>query len=160
MISLIDVTVENCPNYLDRIIGIENQSFPSPWSLRAFREEIKNPSAYVWALAVNEFLSGYICFRMMVNDIQLTNIAVHPKERGKGIAHHLLTKTIEAGINKGEQSIWLEVRPSNFAAKRLYQKLGFEEAGRRPRYYRDTNEDAIVMALALSEMQRYHVASI
>ena len=160
MTSLIDITVENCLNYLDPIIEIENQSFPSPWSIRAFREEIKNPSAYLWALAVKEFLSGYICFRMVAHEIQLTNIAVHPKKRGKGIAHHLLTKTIETGINKGAQSIWLEVRPSNFAAKRLYQKLGFEEAGRRPRYYRDTNEDAIVMALALSEMQSYHVASM
>ena len=159
MTSLVDITIDNYPIYLDRIIEIENQSFPSPWSIRVFKEEIKNPLSHLWVLMVNESVTGYTCFRMFDNKIQLTNIAVLPHSRGKGIGHYLVTKLIEAGISKGMKSIWLEVRPSNSAAKRLYQKSGFEEVGKTARYYRDTNEDAIIMALTLSEKVSRTIAS-
>jgi ribosomal-protein-alanine N-acetyltransferase len=66
---------------------------------------------------------------------------------------------IEKGISKGMRQIWLEVRPSNVVAKGLYERLGFEEAYRRPRYYPDTHEDAIVMSLNLLEEDPYHSIS-
>jgi len=56
---------------------------------------------------------------------------------------------LEAGVSRGVETAWLEVRPSNFLARVLYQKAGFKETGRRPQYYKDTNEDAIVMSLSL-----------
>ena len=62
----------------------------------------------------------------------------------------LLTRIIETGVSKGLKSVWLEVRPSNTAARSLYSKFGFQEVGRRPRYYRETNEDALIMYLELS----------
>jgi len=149
MTSLIDITTDNCQIYLEQILEIENLSFPSPWSLNAFVQEIKNPMSYLWALTVDGAILGYICFWMFDSEIQLINIAIHVNRRCKGLGHSLLKTMIEAGISKGMQYVWLEVRPSNFTAKRLYKKLGFEEIARRTRYYRDTNEDAIVMALTL-----------
>ena len=153
MTDLIDIATENYQPYLEDILKIENLSFKSPWSINAFKTEIKNPIAHLWALIVDDILIGYICFWMFDSEIQLINLAVHPDKRGQGHGHYLVTKMIDASISKGMQYVWLEVRPSNSAAKRLYQKLGFEEVGCRKRYYHDTNEDAMVMSLPLSQSE-------
>ena len=159
MTSLVDITVKNSRNYLESILEIENLSFPSPWSLEAFKEEIRNPISHLWGLTVDEVLTGYICFWMFDIEIQLIDLAVHPRERGKGFGHYLLTKMIEAGVSEGKKYIWLEVRPSNLAALRLYEKSGFDPVDRRPQYYADTHEDALVMALMLSSKRGYRLAS-
>ena len=159
MTSLVDITIRNCRNYLECILEIENLSFPSPWSLKAFKEEIGNPISHLWGLTVDEVLTGYTCFCMFDIEIQLINLAVHPHERGKGFGHYFLTKMIESAVSKGKKYIWLEVRPSNLAALRLYEKSGFDAVDRRPQYYADTHEDAIVMALTLSSERGYHLAS-
>jgi ribosomal-protein-alanine N-acetyltransferase len=151
MLSLVEITTETYKPYLEQILEIENVSFPSPWSRKAFKAEIQNPSACLWALIEDEVLAGYICFWKFDSESQLINIAIHPEKRQRGLGEYLLTKMIEDCISKAEHYIWLEVRPSNAAAQRLYRKMGFEEVGRRKRYYTDTNEDAIVMSLPLSQ---------
>ncbi len=153
MTSVQDITHDNYHIHLDPILEIENSSFPSPWSQRAFIQEIENPVSHLWALLADDRLVGYICFWMFDREIQLINIAVHPQERGKGMGHLLMTKMIETGFSKGSQYIWLEVRISNLSAKRLYHRLGFEEIGRRRGYYRETKEDAIVMVLSLQQKE-------
>ena len=153
MTSFVKITKKNYRLYLNRIIEIEKFSFLSPWSQNAFIEEIGNSISYLWGLAVDKILAGYICFWMYDSEIQLINIAVHPQQRKKGFGHYLLKRMINEGISRGMRNVWLEVRPSNIVAKNLYRRLGFEELGRRPGYYRDTNEDAIIMALALSEIE-------
>ena len=75
------------------------------------------------------------------------NVAVHREWRGKGIGYRLLSKMFEVSIFTGAQTAWLEVRPSNLAARSLYEKAGFKEVGRRPHYYDDTHEDAIIMSV-------------
>lgn len=87
------------------------------------------------------------------------NIVVAPEMRGRGIGRFLLKKMIEEGISSGSGSVWLEVRPSNLAARKLYGRMGFREVARRRRYYRDTSEDALVMALELSPVQSPSVHS-
>jgi [ribosomal protein S18]-alanine N-acetyltransferase len=159
MTSIVEITLKNYYRYLDQILEIEKLSFISPWSRDSFQSEIKNPASFLWALIVNEAVSGYVCFWVFDSEIQLVNIAVNLNQRGQGLGRFLLEKIIEAGISKDVRSIWLEVRPSNLAAKGLYQKLGFEEMGRRPRYYRDTGEDAIVMSLKLARKKGYPLAS-
>ncbi len=149
MISLIGITRESFHRFQGDILEIEMSSFPTPWSPNAFRDEIKNPISYLWGLITHEELVGYICFRMFIAEIHLMNIAVHRMRQGEGLGHYLLAKMIELGIEKAVDTAWLEVRPSNLVARILYQKIGFQEIGRRPRYYRDTNEDAIVMSLSL-----------
>ena len=153
MTSFVKITKKNCQFYLTRIIEIEKLSFPTPWTQNAFIEEMNNPISNLWGLSLHNILAGYICFWMYESEIQLLNVAVHPEQRNKGIGHHLLKKMIQMGIARDIRNIWLEVRPSNIAARSLYGKLGFEALGRRPGYYRDTHEDAIVMALALSKLE-------
>ena len=159
MTSLVSVTTENDRFYLHQIHEIEKLSFPSPWSLNALQSEIENPISHIWVFEREEALSGYICFWMFDKEAQLLSLAVHPRDRGKGLGHYLLKKMIETAVSKRVQYIWLEVRPSNLAGKRLYQKLGFEEVHRRPRYYSNT-EDAIVMGLSpLAEETHYRISN-
>ena len=159
MTSIVEVTKDNYSRYLDQILEIENRSFISPWSAHAFKSELSNPVSFLWALMADEVLSGYICFWVFDSEIQLVNIAVHTDKRGQGFGRLLMDSIIETGVSKGIKSIWLEVRPSNGSAMSLYDKLGFEEIGRRKRYYSDTGEDAIVMALALPLKGHFQLVS-
>jgi ribosomal-protein-alanine N-acetyltransferase len=147
MISLVIIDEDNFQYFKDDILEIEKASFPSPWSPNGFREEINKPISHLWGLIMNEELIGYICFWEFAGEIHLMNIAVHPDRRGRGFGQYMLNRMIEAGISKGFQTVWLEVRPSNHIARRLYEKTCFREIGRRPQYYKDTHEDAIVMSL-------------
>ena len=150
MTVLLRITQENIERHLDSIHEIETLSFASPWSMNAFREEIKNPVSHLWAMFLNDGLVGYICFWSVDKEMQLATIAVHPTFRTRGLANALLLKMIETGLSERAESIWLEVRESNRVARTLYEKLGFEPVGKRRKYYSDNDEDAIVMSLALS----------
>jgi ribosomal-protein-alanine N-acetyltransferase len=151
MISLTIIDEDNFQYFRDDILEIEKASFPSPWSPNAFREEINKLVSHLWGLIMNEELVGYICFWEFAGELHLMNIAVHPDRRGRGLGRYMLNGMIEAGISKGSQIVWLEVRPSNLAARKLYEKTCFRETGRRQQYYKDTHEDAIVMSLLLHQ---------
>jgi ribosomal-protein-alanine N-acetyltransferase len=150
---LVKIAREDFPLYAEQILEIENSSFPSPWSINAFMGEIEKPISNLWALIADNLLLGYICFWMFDSEIHVINLAIHPIKRGQRLGLLLITRIIETGFSKGLKSIWLEVRPSNTAARNLYSKVGFLEVGRRPLYYKETNEDAIIMALELSQQE-------
>jgi len=150
MTSLVQVTVENHEFYLNRILEIENLSFSAPWSLNGFLQELENPVSQIWALMSDKVLLGYFCFWAVREEMQLLDLAVHPTHRGQGHGTYLLTKMIDLALLKGISRIWLEVRVSGRAARRLYERFGFAESGRRRNYYTDPPEDAIVMSLGLS----------
>lgn len=150
MIALVSLTRDNYQHYLDGILEIERNSFPSPWSRQAFLQEIENPVSHLWTLNEEGAVVGYICFWLFDNIIQILDIAVHPTKRRQGNACHLLREVIKKGISHGAEQIWLEARVSNLAARELYEKYGFKEVGLRSRYYRDTNEDAVTMSLVLT----------
>ncbi len=150
MISIVPITKDNLQSLQNKILEIENVSFPTPWTAKAFEDEVNNPVSSMWALIVNEEFCGYICFWFFSSEIHLMNIAISPGQRRRGLGFLLLAKMLEYGRNKGARLVWLEVRPSNRTARLLYEKAGFEETSRRRLYYRDTNEDAIVMTLSIS----------
>ncbi len=146
---LVRIAKGNFPIYAKRILEIENLSFPSPWSSHDFRREIEKSITHLWALIIDRNLEGYICFWLSGDEVQITNFAVHPKKRGQRLGQFILTGMIERWIFNKMKWVRLEVRPSNLEAKGLYSKVGFHEVGRCPRYYKDTGEDAIIMALEL-----------
>jgi ribosomal-protein-alanine N-acetyltransferase len=133
---------------LPQVIAIERRAFPTPWSLAMFVLELSKPSSICLAAVEHAAsrsgrLLGYtICSRY--GDVwHLMNIAVDPGRRRRGIGTGLLAALIErAGP---DESYTLEVRPSNPGAITLYERFGFRSAGTRPRYYRDTGEDALIM---------------
>ena len=154
MTSLVQVSLENHEFFLDKILEIENLSFSAPWSLNGFLQELENPVAQILALMSDKVLLGYLCFWTVREEMQLLDLAVHPAHRGRGHGSLLLTKMIDHALSKGISRIWLEVRVSSSSARRLYEKFGFVESGRRRNYYTDPSEDAILMSLGLSGVAR------
>lgn len=124
---------------------IERASFAVPWSRRAFWEEAKNErTLYLVALMEGEIV-GYAGAWILLDEAQITNVAVAPKKRGQGIGRHLMEEMMARAKARGASRMTLEVRPSNAVALTLYKSCGFLDYGRRPHYYQDNGEDAIIM---------------
>ena len=88
---------------------------------------------------------GYGGLWLMVDEAHVTSVAVHPQFRGQGLGELLMLSLMEVALRLNARFVTLEVRVSNTVARKLYEKLGFRQAGIRPRYYTDNNEDAVVM---------------
>jgi ribosomal-protein-alanine N-acetyltransferase len=133
---------------LPQVIAVERRAFPTPWSLAMFVLELSKPSSICLAAVEDDGtragrLLGYTICSRYADVWHVMNIAVDPPLRRRGIGTALLTALIDrAGPN---ESYTLEVRPSNAGAITLYERFGFRSAGTRPRYYRDTGEDALIM---------------
>ncbi|MGQ9556373.1 MAG: ribosomal protein S18-alanine N-acetyltransferase [Desulfurispora sp.] len=137
--------------HLDQVLEIERQSFPVPWSRQAFEFELtRNDFAYYLVLLAAERVIGYAGMWVVIDEGHITNVAVHPDWRGRGLGRSLLEELIRRARQKGVVRMTLEVRQSNQVARHLYRKLGFVENGRRRKYYSDNNEDAIIMWLELN----------
>ncbi|TEB11473.1 ribosomal protein S18-alanine N-acetyltransferase [Pelotomaculum propionicicum] len=132
--------------HLSQVEEIEVVSFPTPWSHKAFAYEITQNSFahYIVAVAGGEVI-GYGGMWFILDEAHITNVAVRRDWRMKGVGRALMLEILRRAILMGINSMTLEVRPSNTAARNLYTSLGFIEKGRRKRYYTDTNEDAIIM---------------
>ncbi len=141
---------------IEPILAIEQRSFRWPWGRLSFEGELscQNAANFIVKSAdsgTGEQVIAYAFVRLVADELHLLKIAVSPAWRGKGIARQLLERCFHAGIEKGANSVHLEVRPSNSPAVELYLKLGFEVIGRRPKYYKDTKEDALLMVKHLKE---------
>ena len=137
------------------IFAIEKESFPTPWSRWTFLAELTQPISYFLVIGPAPpepwKVWGYIVYWFVAEEMHLLNLAVHPDQRRRGIARVLLSEALERSRNLGATVAWLEVRPSNASARALYESFGFKEVGRRPGYYEDTKEDAILLALYWEE---------
>ena len=142
------MTVEDIP----AVVAIDRLSFPNPWSERSYTFELKhNPSSRLFVAEVCDVdvdqVIGFIGFWFVIDEAHISTLAVHPAYRGYKIGNRLLEVALDSARDMGGCLATLEVRESNQVALKLYQKYGFLPAGRRKRYYRDNNEDAIVMTL-------------
>ena len=139
-------------NDLDQVLDIERASFPTPWTRAAFCYEIEqNKVARCTAMRCPRGVVGYLCFWEIGHEIHVTNLAVHPEWRRRGVARRLLAAALAEGVARGVTLAFLEVRPSNTRALALYESLGFQVIGRRNGYYFDTGEDALVMEARLGD---------
>jgi ribosomal-protein-alanine N-acetyltransferase len=125
---------------------IERLSFSTPWPVHAFEQELKGNrlARYVVARA-GQRVVGFAGIWLMVDEAHVTTFGVHPDWRRQGIGRQLLLNLVELSVAIGARRMTLEVRASNGAAQELYRQFGFEVTGRRPRYYTDDGEDALVM---------------
>ena len=129
---------------LPQVIAIERRAFPTPWSLAMFVLELSKPSGICLAALREDRIVGYLVCSRYDTVWHLMNVAVDDRMLRQGIATALIERLLELADGPGEQ-FTLEVRTSNDAAIRLYEKFGFRSAGRRRGYYHDNREDALIM---------------
>ena len=131
---------------LDAIEAIERVSYPTPWSRSMFVSELAKPSSLSLAAVVNDgTLAGYLVLSRYVDAWHVMNVAVAERHRRMGIASTMLRSLFDVTRNDAERGYTLEVRVSNVAAIRLYERFGFVTRGVRRGYYTDNREDALIM---------------
>lgn len=136
---------------LATIVEIENISFSTPWSSYSFKKEIYKPYSIPKVAVINNRIVGYICVERIIDEAHILNLAVHPDFRKMGIGSLLVSNILDELRTTGCRYVYLEVRASNVAAKKLYERFGFEVVGIRKHYYIRPEEDAYVMMLELDE---------
>jgi ribosomal-protein-alanine N-acetyltransferase len=133
------------------IWAIESLSFPSPWSRWSFLAELGHRNSHMLVAGPPSYQPwqtwAYLIFWVVFDEMHILNLAVHPSHRRRGIARRLLSEGLAQARTLGAELAWLEVRPSNAPARALYESFGFKEVGRRPGYYDDTQEDALLLTL-------------
>jgi ribosomal-protein-alanine N-acetyltransferase len=144
---------------LSEVLAIERMSFVVPWSRAAFEAELEKPHArFCLARSLSGdkagSVVGYICFWLVADEIQIVNVAVHLAWRRCGIGTRLIRYALERGYEEGANVAVLEVRPSNQAARALYEGLGFKAVGERPGYYPEFREPALVLEMNLDARWR------
>jgi ribosomal-protein-alanine N-acetyltransferase len=152
---------------LEQVVAIDQLSFSLPWPAHSFRIELlDNDASRQWVAEVNDAqtqpqpsedeaqppsqaskIIGMIVVWLILDEVHIATIAVHPEYRGRGIGRQILLTALRECAAQGARTATLEVRERNLIAIEMYRKLGFDVVGRRKRYYQDTNEDAILMTL-------------
>lgn len=135
--------------HLEQAASLERCCFSKPWSQEALKEELENPQAVFLVAEENEQVLGYVGMHVVCGEGYMDNLAVFPHARRKGVGKALVEALIVWLKRNEGLFLTLEVRPSNQAAISLYRSLGFAEAGRRPRFYQEPVEDALLMTLTL-----------
>ena len=141
MIKIIPMT----DTHVSSVAELEAMCFSDPWSINSVASELNNPLA-LWLVAIEEEkVVGYVGSQTVMGETDMMNVAVHPEHRRCGIARMLIEALVFALKEHESHCLTLEVRASNEPAIALYTALGFNEAGRRPNYYRNPKEDALIL---------------
>ena len=131
---------------LAEVQRIEQTSFSTPWPENAYRNELlTNRLASYLVGRIDGRIVAYGGLWLMVDEAHITTFAVHPSWRRQRVGERLLLAFLDLARDRQAREATLEVRLSNLAARRLYEKYGFRPVGLRPRYYSDNNEDALIM---------------
>lgn len=141
MIEITRMTRED----VSEIAELEKICFTLPWSEKSFRDEMANKLAIYFTAKDNGKCVGYAGFWNVSGEGDVTNVAVLPEYRRRGVGSLLVAEMIKTAEKLKLEVLTLEVRKSNTAAQKLYEKFGFEILGERKRYYSDNGEDAYIM---------------
>ncbi len=140
-----------CQDHIQDLVALEEQCFSSPWTAGGFTAELDNPRAVFLVAVANNQLLGYMGFHNTFGEGYVTNIAVFPHHRGKGIGEALINRAIEIVHSLNMEFLSLEVRASNSKAISLYNKTGFTLVGSRKNAYDKPCEDGLVMTYYISK---------
>ena len=141
MMEYVTMTSDHVP----QVAQLEKECFHDPWSENSISSELSNPLS-LWLVAVDgQRVAGYVGSQTVMDEADVMNIAVSAEYRRMGIAQELVERLVSSLSQRGVHSLTLEVRASNEPAKALYSKLNFQQVGRRPNYYRNPKEDALIL---------------
>ena len=131
--------------HVPEIAELEKICFNDPWPDQSIRSELTNPLS-LWLVAIeDDRVVGYVGSQSVLGEADVMNVAVSPAHRRRGLAVSLLSDLVKKLAENEVHSLTLEVRVSNEPAVSLYEKLGFIQVGRRPNYYRNPKEDALIL---------------
>jgi ribosomal-protein-alanine N-acetyltransferase len=135
------------PAQIDTVVSIEERAFSNPWTREMYLAELGNRGVSYCYLATppDGDAVGFCSFWHVVDELHINNLAVLPEHQRVGVATALLTHVLAEGVRLGARRATLEVRRSNEAARRLYERFGFTVAGVRRGYYTKPVEDALVL---------------
>jgi len=136
---------------IDRVLEVERTSFTRPWTRDMYVAELENRDVSFLYLARNlhREVIAFCCFWKIFDELHINNLAVVPEARGRGLGTALLLHVLDQGHRLGARRALLEVRESNAAARRLYERLGFTVSGIRRAYYTQPTEDALLLTARL-----------
>ena len=132
-------------SHVASIVELEKLCFSDPWSADSIASELVNPLSYWLVAEIDGQVAGYVGSQSVMGEADMMNVAVDERYRGRGIAKNLILNLIERLKSNEVYSLALEVRTSNVAAIGLYNGLGFSQVGRRPNYYSNPKEDALIL---------------
>jgi ribosomal-protein-alanine N-acetyltransferase len=135
---------------LAEVAHLEKELYAFPWSIGNFRDSVT--AGYdCWTVTHGESVIGYAILMIALDEAHLLNIAVAPEWQNQGVGGVFLSHVVQVARTAACQIVYLEVRPSNLAARHLYRKLGFQQIAIRPEYYPAVTgrEDALFLGLAL-----------
>ncbi len=140
---------------LDAVHAIDQLSFSAPWSRRSYENELNDRRlSRSWVAVLDGSIIGAIVAWLLVDELHIVTLSVHPQHRRRGVARSLLRTALAEARQRGAVSAALEVRAGNRPAQELYRDFGFKIVGRRPNYYQDNGEDALLMTLGkIREME-------
>ena len=131
--------------HVSQVAELEKLCFSDPWSEKSVASELDNKLAW-WLVATDgDRVAGYVGSQTVMGETDMMNIAVHPDYRRRGVAEALVNALVEDLKKQESHCLTLEVRASNEAAQKLYEKLGFAQVGLRKNYYRNPREDALIL---------------
>ena len=131
--------------HVPQVAALEKICFSDPWSEQSVAGELSNPLS-VWLVCVEkDRVLGYVGSQTVLGETDMMNVAVSPDARRRGIGEKLILELVERLKERDSHCLTLEVRASNAPAIALYEKLGFTQVGRRPNYYRNPKEDALIL---------------
>jgi ribosomal-protein-alanine N-acetyltransferase len=137
---------------IPHVLEIERLSYSNPWQSSTFEGEVDNfpiSNPYVIVFKPEKRVIGYIIYWRVREEVQISNIAIHPDYRRLGIAEAVMKKILKHLQAEDMKFVILEVRPSNLSAQELYRKLGFIPLGLQKKYYKNPEEDALLMGKTL-----------
>lgn len=142
-------------NDLEQVVAIDQASFSLPWPPRSFQFELTdNPASRSWVVEFDGKIVSMLVGWLIIDELHVATIATHPEFRQQGYAKKLLFHALKSARDEGVIRSFLEVRRSNEAAIKMYKGFGFVEDGVRKEYYKDNNEDAVLMSL--NELNHLH----
>jgi ribosomal-protein-alanine N-acetyltransferase len=130
---------------LEAIAEIESLSGLSHWGTESYKSELAKDENLFYIAGSDGKVVGFVFARLIMPEVEIFNIAVLPEFRKQGIGRNLFETILELAVDRGCLECWLEVRESNLAARRFYEKLNFQNVGRRKNYYRFPVEDALLL---------------